>query len=97
MLAAPALVALTLPMLAVIASRYDGCQINPDGIGDCTLWGAKMGMAFHAAAQVPDRIAAFAPYSFSLALMLGVLGWFFARPRPQHATAHTYRFPDRFQ
>ena len=87
-----------LPMLAVLVSRYDGCEINADGIGNCTLWGAQMGMSFHTAASVPDIVFSLMPYTFSLTLMLGLLGWFFARPRhhrPElHATAHMRRFED---
>lgn len=81
--------ALILPMLAVFSAVYPGCNVNEAGVGDCLLWGAKMGMSFHAAAVVPWMIYGFAPYSFALALMLGLLGWFFALPRPArpHATA----------
>ena len=35
-------------------------------------------------------IYGFVPYSFALALMIGVLGWFLSRPKPPpaiHATA----------
>ena len=39
--------AVVLPSLAVVLTTYDGCQVNEDGIGDCVLWGAKMGMSFH--------------------------------------------------
>src|SRR5215469_5155710 len=42
--------AVALPTIAVIVSEYSGCQVNEDGIGDCTLWGAQMGMSFHEAA-----------------------------------------------
>jgi hypothetical protein len=54
-----------------------------------------MGRSFHAAAIVPDMIYGFVPYSFALALMLSLMGWFLARPKPlppQHATAHIRRF-----
>jgi hypothetical protein len=86
-----------LPMLAVFVSRYDGCEINPDGIGTCILWGAKMGRSFHTAATIPDMIYGFVPYSFALALMVSLLGWFLARPKPQpamHATARMRRYED---
>ncbi len=86
-----------LPMLAVYVSRYDGCDINPDGIGNCVLWGMPMGRAFHTAATVPDLIYGFVPYSFAIALMVGVIGWFLARPKPTpppHATARIRRFGD---
>lgn len=86
-----------LPMLAVYVSRYDGCEINADGIGTCMLWGARMGRSFHTAAAVPDMIYGFVPYSFAVALMVSLLGWFLARPKPQramHATARIRRFED---
>ena len=74
--------AMVLPMLAVTSARYDGCSIDESGVGDCVLWGSNMGMTFHTAALVPGLIYDFAPYSFALALMLGLLGWFFSQPRP---------------
>jgi hypothetical protein len=83
-----------LPMLAVFVTKYDGCEINADGVGNCMLWGANMGRSFHVAATVPDMIYGFVPYSFALALMVGILGWFLARPKappPHHATAHVRR------
>jgi hypothetical protein len=84
------LAVLMVPMAAVYSAKYPGCYVNESGIGDCALWGAQMGMSFHAAADVSWQIYGFAPYSFALALMLGLLGWFFTRPRSlPHATAHT--------
>jgi hypothetical protein len=88
-----------LPMLAVFVSRFDGCEINADGVGDCTLWGAQMGRSFHMAAAVPDMIYGFVPYSFALALMIGLVGWFLARSKTQvqtpiRATARMRRFED---
>lgn len=89
------LAALILPMAAVYSAMYQGCPVSESGIGDCTLWGAQMGMSFHTAASVPWLIYGFAPYSFSLALMLGIIGWFLLRTRPLgHATANPHRFPD---
>jgi hypothetical protein len=91
------LVTPVLPMLAVYVSRYDGCQINPDGIGSCVLWGAQMGRSFHTAATVPDMLYSFVPYSIALALMISLLGWFLIRPKPQppmHATARMRRLDD---
>ena len=87
------LAGLMLPMAAVYSSLYQGCTISEAGIGDCTLWGAQMGMSFHTAASVTWLIYGFAPYSFALALMLGAIGWFLLRVRAPmgHATA---RFPD---
>lgn len=77
-----------LPMLAVFVSKFDGCEISADGVGNCTLWGADMGRSFHVAAAVPDMIYGFVPYSFALALMIGLIGWFLSRPRPVTSTAH---------
>ncbi|HVU19113.1 MAG TPA: hypothetical protein VHE09_00145 [Rhizomicrobium sp.] len=88
-----------LPMLAVFVTKFDGCEISADGVGNCTLWGADMGRSFHIAAAVPDMIYGFVPYSFALALMISVVGWFLARPKTQappamHATARIRRFDD---
>lgn len=82
------ILALVLPMLAVLTARYGDCAINSDGIGNCTLWGALMGMSFHTAAGVPDIIYGLMPYSFALTLMLGLLGFFFARPREHRPAPH---------
>ena len=73
--------AVLLPTLAVLASTYDGCQVNEDGIGDCMLWGAKMGMSFHQAAVASSALYDTVPYSFALALMVGAIGFVFFRPR----------------
>ncbi len=86
-----------LPMLAVYVSRHDACEINADGIGTCILWGARMGRSFHIAATIPDMIYGFVPYSFAVALMVSLIGWFLARPKPHpqlHATARIRRFDD---
>ena len=82
------ILALVLPMVAVLTSRYGDCAVNNDGIGNCTLWGTQMGMSFHTAAGVPDIIYGLMPFSFSLTLMLGLLGWFFARPREVRPSTH---------
>lgn len=89
--------ALVAPMLAVYSAVYPGCDVNEAGVGDCLLWGARMGMSFHTAAVVPWMIYGFAPYSFALALMLGLLGWFFSQPRParSHAMARMKRLDER--
>jgi hypothetical protein len=88
--------ALLLPMIAVIVSLHDGCQVNDGGVGDCPLWGANMGMAFHTAASVNDLVYGFAPFTFAAALMLGLLGWFFTRPKePRPGMAATMRVRDR--
>ena len=82
------ILALVLPTLAVFTTKYDNCPISSDGIGNCTLWGAQMGMSLHTAANVPDVIFAVTPYSFALTAVLGVLGYFFARPRKPQAAVH---------
>jgi hypothetical protein len=73
--------AVMLPILAVQSSVFDGCQVNEDGIGDCLLWGAKMGMSFHEAAVATATLSDTMPYSFALALMVGAVGFVFFRPR----------------
>jgi len=85
---------LLLPLLAVLASRYGDCPVSTDGIGSCQLWGASMGMSFHNAAVARDAIYNVVPYTFALTVMLGVLGFFFARPKappPVHPMAHMQR------
>ncbi|HTQ15339.1 MAG TPA: hypothetical protein VMH86_15820 [Rhizomicrobium sp.] len=74
------LAALLLPTVAVWSALYRDCRPNEAGVGDCTLWGAQMGMAFHEAARVPGMIYDIAPYSFALALMVGAIGFLFFRP-----------------
>lgn len=91
------ILSLVLPMLAVLFSRWDDCPVSTDGIGSCQLWGASMGMSFHTAAQARDIIYGIVPYTFSLTVMLGLLGFFFARPRPvppPHPMAHMRSFDD---
>lgn len=73
--------AVALPTLAVLVSTYSGCQVNEDGIGDCTLWGANMGMSFHQAAVASTSLYDTVPYSFALSLMVGAIGFVFFRPR----------------
>jgi len=104
------LLALILPMLAVLSAAHPNCTVNEAGVGDCMLWGAQMGDAIHSATAVTGLIYGFAPLSFALALVLGVLGWFIARERSPHGHAHAsmhnaasstsfrvpdYRFTDR--
>jgi len=70
-----------LPMIAVLVSRYEDCPVSTDGIGSCMLWGASMGMSFHTAAIARDFVYGIVPYTFALTVMLGLVGFFFARPR----------------
>jgi hypothetical protein len=79
------ILSLLLPMMAVYTAKYDDCPVSADGIGSCFLWGAPMGMSFHTAASAADLIFAITPYSFALAVMLGLVGWFFTRPKPPPA------------
>lgn len=73
--------ALMLPKYAVAMSTYNGCPVNDAGVGDCLLWGSHMGMSFHRAALVPGLIYDVFPYSFALAMMVGVIGFIFCRRR----------------
>jgi hypothetical protein len=73
--------AVLLPTLAVAATTYNGCQVNEDGIGDCLLWGANMGMSFHNAAAASQALYEAMPYNFALALMVGAIGFVFFRPK----------------
>jgi hypothetical protein len=73
--------ALVLPKYAVAASTYKGCPVNDAGVGDCLLWGSHMGMSFHRAAFVPGLLYDIFPYSFALAIMVGVIGFIFCRRR----------------
>lgn len=79
---------LLLPMLAVYTAKYDDCPVSSDGIGSCVLWGHAMGMSFHKAASAADMIFSITPYCFALAVMLGLIGWFFARPKTPVPHAH---------
>lgn len=103
------LLALMLPMAAMLSAVHRGCEVS-EASGGCVLWGAQIGDTAHAAASVPAVIYGFAPLSFALALMLGVLGWFVARRRDPRGHAHAsmhnaasgtsfrvpdYRFTDR--
>jgi hypothetical protein len=89
------LAALIAPMALVYTTMYDGCTVSESGIGSCPLWGSEMGMSFHAAASVQWQVYGFVPYTFALALMLGIIGLFLMRTRPLgHATANPHRFPD---
>ena len=94
------IIGLVLPVLAVFFSSYDGCEVNEAGVGSCVLWGAHMGTAFHTAAVAPWLIYAIVPYSFALALMVGVIGFLFFRrraPVPKHngTITDTRRFSDQ--
>jgi hypothetical protein len=73
--------AVLLPTFAVYASLYNGCDVNEAGVGNCTLWGTRMGMSFHHAAMAQWLIYGFAPYTFAMALMIGIIGVLFFRER----------------
>ncbi len=76
------LASILLPAIAVGISTYEGCQSNEDGIGDCSLWGAKMGMSFHTAAIAYASLYDAAPYILAVATMVAAIGFVFFRPRP---------------
>jgi len=73
--------ALMLPKYAVALSTYNGCPVNDAGVGDCLLWGSRMGMSFHRAASVAGLVYDMFPYGFALAIMVGVIGFIFCRRR----------------
>jgi hypothetical protein len=76
------LAALVVPTLAVYTALYSGCEVNEAAVGDCILWGARMGMSFHRAAMAPWIVYGVVPYSFTLALMVGAIGLLFFRQLP---------------
>jgi hypothetical protein len=80
MLVLPVL-ALVLPWLAVFTSLYPDCAPNEEGVGECVLWGAKMGMSVHNAAIAESVVFNIVSYTFALALMIGAIGLLFFRPR----------------
>jgi hypothetical protein len=69
------LAAILLPTFIVGATTYDGCQINPDGLGDCKVWGEPMGMAFHTAATATQLLYTYTPIVAAGALVVGLFGW----------------------
>jgi len=76
------ILALLVPTLAVLSALYDGCKASETGVGSCVLWGEQMGMSVHRAAMTTGPIYDIVPYCFSLALMIGVIGFLFFRPKP---------------
>ena len=72
--------ALALPASSVLTAWNADCMPNEEAVGDCLLWGAKLGMAAHDAVKAEYAIFAMAPYIFALALMIGVIGFVFFRP-----------------
>lgn len=88
---------LLLPLLAVFASRHAACPAFADGFNTCVLWGASMGTSFHNAAAAYDTVCEIMPYTVALTVVMGVLGFFFARPKPvpPHAMAHMQRPIDK--
>jgi hypothetical protein len=73
--------ALFLPALAVFSAAYPGCEPNEDGIGDCVLWGAQVGVDFHRASMMTAPLYAVAPYCISLGVMVAAIGLLFFRHR----------------
>jgi hypothetical protein len=72
---------LAFPALAVFSAWNADCMPNEEAVGDCLLWGAKLGMSAHNAVAAEYAISAMVPYTFALALMIGVIGFLFFRPR----------------
>lgn len=75
------ILSLTLPILAVASATYPDCKVSTDGIGVCKLWGAEMGASFDRAATAPDIIFSLLPTCVALAVMMGMVGWFFVHPK----------------
>jgi hypothetical protein len=71
---------LALPALAVFSAWNADCMPNEEAVGDCILWGAKLGMSAHNAVAAEYAIFGMVPYTFALALMIGVIGFLFFRP-----------------
>lgn len=71
---------LAFPALAVFSAWNADCMPNEEAVGDCLLWGAKLGMSAHNAVTAEYAIFAMVPYTFALALMIGVIGFLFFRP-----------------
>ena len=71
---------LAFPALAVFSVWNADCMPNEEAVGDCLLWGAKLGMNAHNAVIAEYAIFGIVPYTFALALMLGVIGFLFFRP-----------------
>ncbi len=67
---------LLLPVWLVYKTSYNGCAISEAHVGNCVLWGAKMGDAFHnAAIAYPSLIYTYTPFAIAGALIAGLLGW----------------------
>ena len=69
------LAALLLPTILVSFTKYEDCQVNVDGLGDCKVWGESMGMAFHTAASASQLIYTYTPIVVAGALVVGLFGW----------------------
>lgn len=72
--------ALGLPALAIYSVTSADCMPNEAGVGECVLWGAKLGMSAHNAVLAENMLFDMAPYTFALALMIGVVGFLLFRP-----------------
>jgi len=73
------MLALVLPWLGVYTSLHSDCAPNEEGVGDCVLWGAHMGMSVHNAATAEQIVFNTVAYTFAIALMIGALGLLFFR------------------
>ncbi|HEY5339212.1 MAG TPA: hypothetical protein VIJ85_13480 [Rhizomicrobium sp.] len=72
--------ALALPAFAVFTAWNADCMPNEEAVGDCLLWGARLGMTAHDAVKAEYQIFGMVPYTFAIALMMGVIGFLFFRP-----------------
>lgn len=77
------ILSLLMPLAAVLSVRYADCNLEAAS-GTCMLWGADMGSSFRVAADVWPTIFAFIPYTWSLALLL----WLIGRLAPQGLDLH---------
>jgi hypothetical protein len=66
---------LLLPVWLVGNTAYVGCAVSEGRVGDCVLWGTRMGDTFHAAATAPALIYTYTPFAVAGALVAGLLGW----------------------
>lgn len=81
------ILALGLPAFAIYTVTTADCMPNEAGVGQCLLWGAKLGMSAHDAILAENALFDLVPYTFSLALMVGMVGFLFFRPRRRSAHA----------
>jgi len=86
------LATLGLPALAMSTVTTADCMPNEAAVGECLLWGAKLGMTAHNAIKAEYAIFDLTPYVVSLASMIFVVGFLFFRPHKMtvHQAATRY-------